>query len=597
MSALHAIPPQVLERHIAVLAMNGAGKSYGVRATIVEPLLKQERRVCIIDPTGVHWGVRLDAKGREPSGLDAVIFGGPRGDFPVSDVHGEAVAEVIATSSRSTIIDTSDMTVGARTRFFAGFAETLLRRNRAPLHLIIDESHLFAPQGRVADPASAKMLHAANNLISLGRARGLRVVLISQRPAKLHKDSLTQAHSLIVMKLIAPQDRDAARAWIEGQPDAKRGEEVMASLAGLQTGHGWLWAPEIDVLSRISFPKITTFDSFRAPDDAVDAPFSLPALDTNDIKAKLEAVAAEVVANDPAALKKRIADLEAQIAQAPEADADLEQSRREAFAAEIAAAEQRGFERAAAVISELRAKVLKETMTISAAVQNLERYEPDIESGSPPALPHGADTPPRTRPPQRREPAATSGIKFGFAVNENPIPLASGRVEGRRITGHNNRVLTPAQLRIIDALAWQQSMGVTQCDRESLAFLAQASPKSSSYANNLGSLRTGGFVEYHGGKIALTDFGRRSARTPDRRLTHADIMRGVLDRLVPAQGRIITHVAKVYPRDIARPALAQAVGASATSSSFANNLGRLRSLGLIVYRDGGKVRADDRLYP
>src|SRR5215813_8948488 len=231
--------------------MNGAGKTYGVKGTIVEPLLGVGKRVCILDPTGVYWGLRLEPRGNGPSGFDVVIFGGPFADFIIGEEHGEAVAEVIATTSRSAIVDTSDMTVGQRTRFFAGFGETLLRKNRAPLHLVIDEAHLFAPQGRVADPQSGRMLHAANNLVSLGRARGLRVVLILQRPAKLHKDSLTQAHSLVVMKLVAPQDRDAARAWIEGQPDHKRGEDVLSSLAGLAVGHGWLWAPEIDVLSRI----------------------------------------------------------------------------------------------------------------------------------------------------------------------------------------------------------------------------------------------------------------------------------------------------------------------------------------------------------
>jgi hypothetical protein len=161
----------------------------------------------------------------------------------------------------------------------------------------------------------------------------------------------------------------------------------------------------------------------------------------------------------------------------------------------------------------------------------------------------------------------------------------------------NNRVVTPAQLRIIDALAWQASIGMTECDRTSLAFLAEASPTSSAFSNNLGALRTGGMVEYRNGRVRLTDLGEKHAEKPKRRLTHDDIMRGVLGRLVPAQGRIITHVTKVYPKDIDRPALAKAVGASATSSAFSNNLGRLRSLGLIVYRDDGKVRADDRLYP
>ena len=136
-----------------------------------------------------------------------------------------------------------------------------------------------------------------------------------------------------------------------------------------------------------------------------------------------------------------------------------------------------------------------------------------------------------------------------------------------------------------------------ESERASLAFLAGASPTSSSFANNLGSMRTASLIEYRAGRIALMNAGRLLGKKPDRRLTHADIMRGVLDRIAPAQGRIMTHVAHLYPRDIDRPTLARVVGASPTSSSFANNLGRLRSLGLIVYQPEGRVRADDRLYP
>lgn len=43
--------------------------------------------------------------------------------------------------------------------------------------------------------------------------------------------------------------------------------------------------------------------------------------------------------------------------------------------------------------------------------------------------------------------------------------------------------------------------------------------------------------------------------------------------------------------------LAEAVGASPTSSAFPNNRGRLRSLGLIDYPSAGAVRAAGMLFP
>jgi hypothetical protein len=92
--------------------------------------------------------------------------GGEHADFPLGQLHGETIAEIVATSNTPAIIDTSLMKVGERTGFITDFAS---------VHLFIDEAHLMAPQGRVSDPQSGAMLHAANNLVSLGRARGLRI--------------------------------------------------------------------------------------------------------------------------------------------------------------------------------------------------------------------------------------------------------------------------------------------------------------------------------------------------------------------------------------------------------------------------------------
>jgi hypothetical protein len=164
---------------------------------------------------------------RQERGFPVVIFGGANADLPLGAAHGEALAEIIGTSSTPAIIDTSLMRVGERTRFFADFADAMVRKNKGPLHLVIDEAHLFAPQGKVNDPQSGAMLHAANNLVSLGRSRGLRIILITQRPAKLHKDSLTQVETLVALRLIAPQDRKAVEEWIKDNADEKKGREII----------------------------------------------------------------------------------------------------------------------------------------------------------------------------------------------------------------------------------------------------------------------------------------------------------------------------------------------------------------------------------
>jgi len=284
-----AFPGEAFRNHIGILGMTDSGKTTTAKG-FAERLIEDGRRLCVVDPTDVWWGLRLLADARTP-GYPVVIFGGPHADLDIGEGTGARLAELIAGQTFASIIDTSAMTVGARTRFFTDFAEALPRVNARPLQLIVDEAHLFAPQGRVPDPQSGRMVHAANNLVSGGRARGLRVMLISQRPAKLHKDSLTQVQTLIAHRLIAPQDRAAVEAWIGEWADPKQGREVIASLPSLPRGTGWVWAPTLEVLAKIAFPRIRTFDSSITPEDG--EPLATPVdLSAIDIAALRQALAA-----------------------------------------------------------------------------------------------------------------------------------------------------------------------------------------------------------------------------------------------------------------------------------------------------------------
>ncbi|GAB3282939.1 hypothetical protein GCM10027347_59570 [Larkinella harenae] len=324
----HPLPESALDNHVAILGKTGSGKTYTAKG-VVEQLLRQNKRVCIIDPTSAYWGLRAGADGKS-DGFPVVVFGGPKADVPLDKSHGELLAEIVGTSHTPAIIDTRLLSVSDRTRFFADFAEALLRKNKGSLHLIIDEAHLFAPQGRVSDPQSGKMLHAANNLVSLGRGIGLKIMLITQRPAKLHKDSLTQVETLIAMRLVAPQDRAAVNEWIGEWADPKQGKAMLAELPSLPSGTGWIWSPLADVLKRAQFPRISTYDSSKAPQGEGKEPV-MAAIDIETLQTRLKSVSNQVEENDPKTLKKQIVELERQLkATGPTVD-EMETVRSEAY--------------------------------------------------------------------------------------------------------------------------------------------------------------------------------------------------------------------------------------------------------------------------
>ena len=156
---------------------------------------------------------------------------------------------------------------------------------------------------------------------------------------------------------------------------------------------------------------------------------------------------------------------------------------------------------------------------------------------------------------------------------------------------------TPKQ-KILDALMWVSSLGTDGAPRSMIGFLAGASPKSSAFGNNLGSLKTAGLILYRGDDLTLTDAGAGLAVAPDHALTHVAIIEKVASKLQPAQMRILTAACDVWPRQIERVDLAHAAGASATSSAYGNNLGALKSLGLLDFERGSTlVIANSRLFP
>lgn len=551
------IPAKALEQHIAVLGKTGSGKSYAVRGAAVEPLLDAGARVCVVDPTGAWHGLRSSASGNR-AGYPVVIFGGHHADLPLGGAHGEAIAEVIGTSSTPSILDTSLMKVGERTRFFADFADAIVRKNRGPLHLVVDEAHLFMPQGKVNDPQSGAMLHAANNMVSLGRSHGLRIVLVTQRPAKLHKDSLTQAETLIAMRLIAPQDRAAVEAWIEDNADEGKAREIISSLATLKTGQGWIWSPELGVLERVTFPKIKTYDSGRAPDGTeLEAAKVLAPIDLDAVTEQLQKVSSAVLADDPKRLRARIAELERQAKSANPA-APLP---REA----LQEAEQRGFERG-------YQKGQQEAQRAAAAhLKGLRSAVHQAVEGALSAAP--APLPSRAAPaPAMRNAAPSRSIAA-------PAP--------RKTNGHGEPL--PRGEAAVLAACIQFPDGLR---REQLTVLTGY--KRSSRDTYIQRLRERGYVTASSDRVQATDEGVAAHPDAEPLPTGDQLQRYWFERLPEGERAILKVLVEHYPDAVPRDELSESTNYKRSSRD--TYLQRLAAKQLVTEPQRGFVSASETLF-
>jgi DNA helicase HerA-like ATPase len=258
---MYVIPDAALDADIAILGKKGRGKTYAAKG-IVERLLDLRRRVLILDPLSTWWGLRLSADGKR-EGYSVVVFGGPHADIPVSDKSGAALARALVAEPINAVVDLGLMRKAEQARLVADLMDELFTRNRQPLTIVLEEADAFAPQQPMAD--MIRVLSEVDRIARRGRAYGFRLISITQRPAKLNKDVLTQLSTLVALGVTSPQDRDAIKAWVEGNADRAKAREVYDSLASLPVGTGWVWAPDHDILERVAFPRIKTLDTSSTP--------------------------------------------------------------------------------------------------------------------------------------------------------------------------------------------------------------------------------------------------------------------------------------------------------------------------------------------
>ncbi len=585
MKSLHiapglSLPLDAATEALGIMAKRGGGKTY-TASVIAEEMLKAGLVIGVLDPMGVMWGLRASADGRGP-GLPILIAGGRHGDVPLEPSAGAVMADFLVEYRQSVILDMSGWRKAATKTFVTAFAERLFERNREPLHLFLDEADMFAPQR--PQQGEEPMLGAVEDLVRRGRSKGIGITLITQRTAVLNKDVLTQVECLIALRTTGPQDIDAIDAWVKRHATPEQRTAFLNSLAGLPIGTAYFWSPGwLEIFKKVQVRARETFDSSATPKvgHKAKAPKRMAEVDIKVLASRIAATIEHAKQNDPAELKRRIVQLQGEVAKLKAIPAQVKQVEVPTLTqAERDLLEGAGEEMAA---SGRRWDQASETMRAIAGdlAETADRCAKVAER-----LAARAAAPAAARPTM----AGSAGLTV-VRHSDPGSPLA-----GFRVSSSPDANLRAGERRMLTILADRHPMILT---RSQLGLLAGFTPRGGTFNGYLGRLIRDGLVSKNANTLEATELGRSVAAGFSERGRYAepvDPLHQWLSRLRKGEREMLQELINAYPVGLDRMTLAENIGMKYTGGTFNGYLGTLIRNDLVEQQAASGGRGDKTLF-
>jgi len=298
----------VLAGRGAIFGKSGSGKSNSA-SVVIEELLDRGHPCLIVDTDGEYWGLKQDYELLHVGADDEC-------DLQVGSEHGGKLAELTLEQGVPIILDVSGYLQADEAA--AVVRETVLelfhreKRLERPFLLVVEEIHEYIPEGGGLDDTGEALIRVAKR----GRKRGLGILGISQRPANVKKDFITQCDWLLWHRLTWQNDVRTARDHLDGHAD---------DIDDLADGAGYLAADfRSPTLEHVQLRRKRTYDAGARPDlDTSEQP-TLKSVD-NDLVDELEAISEheQQRQDEIGRLEDRVDELEGAL---EEKDRELEQA-------------------------------------------------------------------------------------------------------------------------------------------------------------------------------------------------------------------------------------------------------------------------------
>lgn len=543
-----SLPIGSVTQTFAILAKRGVGKTY-TGSVMAEEMLSQHQQIVVLDPTGAWHGLRSSANGGAP-GYRIVVIGGENADIPLEEAAGELIAQAIVENGFSAIIDLSVLRKAAVRRFVTPFLETLYRLNRKPLHLFVDEADDICPQKPFGDEAA--MVGALEDVVKRGRRKGIGCTLITQRPADLAKQVLTQVEVLISMRISHHLDIKAINAWVNVHADPEQAGDMLKSLPSLPVGTAWIWSPGwLNVFQKVQIRKRHTYDSSATPEvggeGVSNANRVTSIVDIKTLGAQILAMKDRIKADDPRELKRRIRELEAAM------------SKRQTPPAPTAIP--------AAVLDQVE-RVRTELLHLAGSMESIHVVLDAFGQNA--------------APPNEASLPTIEEVQSIFSSKAPSCAQVSRSFQTMK-SGGIKRMLT--------ALA-QSTSDNQMMNTKQLGLRAGMSSKSGTFSTYLATMRSNGWIDGDGSGMYITIEGRKAIGKVEALPEGRDLGRYWINFLGGGAGRMLEVLIEAHPKSLSKEELGERANLSPASGTFSTYLSKLRKLQVVEGRD---LRASDDL--
>lgn len=319
---------EVLTGRGVILGKSGSGKS-NTASVVVEELLEDGYPVLIVDVDGEYFGLKEE--------YELLHLGADEEcDLQVGAEHAEKIAKLTLEENIPVILDVSgylheeDQKELIKEVARHQFAKE--KKLKKPFLFLIEEIHEYIPESGL-DDAGQMLIKIAKR----GRKHGLGLCGISQRPADVKKDFITQCDWHVWHRLTWKNDTKVVRSVL--------GSEYAEMVQDLNDGGAVLHTDWNDQIRRVQFRRKHTFDAGATPGlEDIERP-DLKSV-SNDIISELEDISEKKrsEASEIERLRSKVESREERIGQLQD---ELERSRdvsdlAERFTTAIAEAEGRG---------------------------------------------------------------------------------------------------------------------------------------------------------------------------------------------------------------------------------------------------------------